>query len=1143
MSDFFEDKFKTKPYPAQTLVEDADILSTFSKTIPYPGISGDVDILEKDMPTRAYQPAAKQPQRTASHNLGIGDSVELNSIRYEILEILSDEGQTSEAIIYKVKDIKNRIFALKLYYEFTDVSLEPNSDTLQRIRELGGEDVLFLFDFGTGPNKHKGKYCFEITQYAAGGDLASVKNFEEKYSLDFIENVIVKSIFRGLAKLHDRKIYHCDLKPQNVFFLDEAQTKVVIGDYGSAKSFEISSEKELSFTTVTKGTEFYLAPEQAFGIVSEKNDYYSLGMILLHLLYPGQVTRQNLRRIFERRTKGLPIIDFDDRYKRFNKLIEGLTLSDYNNRWGSKEVAAWLDGKEVEINYRGTARQHLIIGSHSIKNGKDLAEFIKNNNSFYDSLIEDKEGYGLLLDWIKNNQGENNMKQFDSLVMYYKKFFGFDYLREAIIFYFDPLHKVILGLEEFDFSQPEQIKETTKLFFKALDDIWKINDLETLRLHFFKFEFALRRLRVKSEKHVVNFIDKTFGKLAMMMNARYRPDFSELKAELYVSVELKHLPQIFYYFDNSRNFKDLRNNEYSTWFEVCELLKSSPPKSDNDLLQLEKTAFLENASKDDLIEFVDFSDDIHFFLLNSDLDFNALINLILRYSTKSYKASFLKKVILHYRDENAAILREVILRLIDPELPVSVKGQNIFINGQGDLQSNVNRFFALLDDELKETDIDKIAQKFFGFEFSLLQLSNEDNQLRSALAEPMLTKLCQLFDTPHHNRDELSAKLYLQLNDKILTEIFYHFAPTRGFRSHDGSYLKKLSDIGFYYIRNPEMFDYPNSAAERETFLRRSGNRSLLTATYDDFVISVFQTHAIIEISVVDIIFDQNGPNEVSVFFNYVISIDEYLQSQGYEVSFYSRNKTLMNAVFKKKPFSSDGELFDMFQEVVKLNQGVNSVSKDSRKSFLQVLAKKKQSVFWLSLTLLPRYLLYLLPAYGILFLSLSFVYNTTVFSELLTNIFPSLKMVSVRVASSYFSTLLYVAYIINLITAFNMLLPVLSLRRKRQRFIYYMDYYGPNISRFILILIFAPIFFLAIYAFFSGSFGAEITIRKDVEMTIDTIWLSIFLYVIFLFYQVIKIIGTFFKVSRQIKLIPMIIAILIYLLPILYRYKNELWF
>lgn len=155
MDENFEDKFRTLSYPAVDRPEGADALGSAGKTVPYPEMLPP----DEDLTTRPYQSEVRKVQRTEAHQIGVGDIIELNSLKYEILEILSEEGKTAEAVIYKVKDKKNRVFALKLYYEFKDQHLEPGSDTLQRIRELDANGLLFLFDFGTGPNKYLDKYC------------------------------------------------------------------------------------------------------------------------------------------------------------------------------------------------------------------------------------------------------------------------------------------------------------------------------------------------------------------------------------------------------------------------------------------------------------------------------------------------------------------------------------------------------------------------------------------------------------------------------------------------------------------------------------------------------------------------------------------------------------------------------------------------------------------------------------------------------------------------------------------------------------------------------------------------------------------------------------------------------------------------
>ena len=70
-----------------------------------------------------------------------------------------------------------------------------------------------------------------------------VKKLKEKYTPNFTEKELIPQIFKGILRLHENKIYHCDLKPQNVFFLDTEQKEIVIGDYGSAKHLNLMQRK------------------------------------------------------------------------------------------------------------------------------------------------------------------------------------------------------------------------------------------------------------------------------------------------------------------------------------------------------------------------------------------------------------------------------------------------------------------------------------------------------------------------------------------------------------------------------------------------------------------------------------------------------------------------------------------------------------------------------------------------------------------------------------------------------------------------------------------------------------------------------------------------------------------------------------
>ncbi|KAM0875892.1 hypothetical protein ACQ4PT_036508 [Festuca glaucescens] len=117
-----------------------------------------------------------------------------------------------------------------------------------------------------------------------GGGDAGASASKKKTLLEWPERVgVCVGAARGLAYLHagcDRKILHCDVKPENIL-LDE-RGGVKIADFGLAKL--LSPEQSGLFTTM-RGTRGYLAPEWLTDApVSDKADVYSFGMVLLEIL-------------------------------------------------------------------------------------------------------------------------------------------------------------------------------------------------------------------------------------------------------------------------------------------------------------------------------------------------------------------------------------------------------------------------------------------------------------------------------------------------------------------------------------------------------------------------------------------------------------------------------------------------------------------------------------------------------------------------------------------------------------------------------------------------------------------------------------------------------------------------------------------
>ena len=106
---------------------------------------------------------------------------------------------------------------------------------------------------------------------------------------------IILVVFEAIAHLHQSGIIHCDIKPANIVM--NAENQPVVLDFDVSKSVDQRSRAAGdAMTTLLKATSalagrtpLYMAPElsESGAIPTSACDMYSLGLVLLDLLYPS----------------------------------------------------------------------------------------------------------------------------------------------------------------------------------------------------------------------------------------------------------------------------------------------------------------------------------------------------------------------------------------------------------------------------------------------------------------------------------------------------------------------------------------------------------------------------------------------------------------------------------------------------------------------------------------------------------------------------------------------------------------------------------------------------------------------------------------------------------------------------------------
>ena len=224
-------------------------------------------------PNRPDQP--DEPDRP-DDPVGTGASVTI-ARRYTV-DLQTPLGQGGMAMVYRGRDLKTRRdVALKtLRAEYRD-NPETRARFRQEIRRMAFLDhpnvgkVYDLLDDGEAP--------WAVLEYVPGRSVKDV--IADRGALPPAEVAeLLDQIAAALEHVHERKLVHLDVKPQNLLLTPDGLIKLI--DFGLTQP--AGSTQELIGGT-TFGTAAYLSPEQAAGEPVERSaDVYALGCVVYELL-------------------------------------------------------------------------------------------------------------------------------------------------------------------------------------------------------------------------------------------------------------------------------------------------------------------------------------------------------------------------------------------------------------------------------------------------------------------------------------------------------------------------------------------------------------------------------------------------------------------------------------------------------------------------------------------------------------------------------------------------------------------------------------------------------------------------------------------------------------------------------------------
>ncbi|MBL8471513.1 MAG: protein kinase [Rhodocyclaceae bacterium] len=276
----------------------------------------------------------------------------------------------------------------------------PRREVAERLARMDAAHKVRLFDSGVSDG-----HAYELMEYCAAGSLRGLLASGPLPAPRLLE--VLREMAAAIAAVHAVRLLHRDLKPENVLIRRAQPLDLVLTDFGIASL----QDATLRFTGVAR-TLAYGAPESIAGVLDEKADYWSLGIILLEALQGRHPFADLSEAVILHRlaTRGMEVAGVGD--AGWRKLLRGLLLRDPKARWGAAEIQRWLAGDltlaEAADAADAPACKPYQIGHDSCITLEQLAVALARNWSLAKSDLAN----GLLMNWFRAELKDQNCVRF-----------------------------------------------------------------------------------------------------------------------------------------------------------------------------------------------------------------------------------------------------------------------------------------------------------------------------------------------------------------------------------------------------------------------------------------------------------------------------------------------------------------------------------------------------------------------------------------------------------------------------------------------------------------------------------------------------------------------------------------------------------